>query len=118
MDIREMEAGEELEILVAKKIFRLNFKKNRNYVTGWEVDGFANELERYSRDMNAAMRVFTHFGWQGSIVFSGSEWYCEIMWGFDKSGSGSYVKAEGYTAAEAICKTGLLAQAELAKEES
>ena len=79
-------------------------------------DGYTEEVPEYcpskepSEDISAAMEVFTHLGWQGTVGYSGTIWFCNIMNGFDDDGVAAYGEiGDCSTASEAICKTVLLA---------
>jgi len=116
-DINEMEVGREMDALIAEKV--IGIKPSSKY--GWfgyhpranaecdewqEIEG----VQRYSTDISAAWKVFTHWGWQGTVGFSGDEWFCEIDYGFDENGVMRNAHSSGcYSAPEAICKAALLA---------
>lgn len=114
MNITDMKPGRELDALVAEKV--MNFKRGTHVesgLVGWfREDGtLATNCFRPSTDISAAWEVFTHFGWQGAVGYSGSnDWFCEIMYGFsDIDGTSLYAKSVADTAPEAICKAALMA---------
>ncbi|NTW72886.1 MAG: hypothetical protein HGA49_11690 [Eubacteriaceae bacterium] len=122
--ILAMEPGKEMDALITEKVFKkCPHRTIRSYYcqsdSGQECmdcgeDLFGNRCPQYSTNIATAFELFTKWGYQGSICFSGNEWHCEIMYGFDPAGYGVYVKAEGTSAPEAICKAALLSV--LAKE--
>ena len=98
MDVREMKAGRELDALIHFKVL----KKNSAFL--WDLN--------YSTDIRDAMKVFTHWGWQGMLGFSGTDWFCNIDYGFDKNGVMQNAEATAETAPLAICRAALLAKEE------
>lgn len=65
----------------------------------------------WSTELSAAMELFTYFGWQGTVGYSGTDWFCNIMNGFDDNGSAIYGEVGDCDAApEAISKAALMAK--------
>jgi hypothetical protein len=125
-EILGMEVGNDLDILVAEKVFGWRKGTNEYNILGWQWscqggnpildDGWDGVwvtplscTPNYSTDIKAAWEVFEKFGFQGSVTYSGSYYYCEIMNGWNKTGA-IYGKAENCNSApEAICKAALIA---------
>ena len=130
-EILALQPGRELDAIVAEKVMGFSRKKSPRDING-EFDGLdilvptgidhskfnyppkgeialTYFVPTYSMELTQAWKVFCKFGYQAEVKYSGTDWYCNIMWGFNERGVGRWYCAEGRTAPEAICKAAILA---------
>lgn len=135
-EIEELEAGEELDKLVAIHVMGwsiYHYDKDvpeRCYymLVDSGLDAVADDMpwswrngERkteeeawkdnkpWSTDITAAWKVFEKFGYQGRVGYQGMDYFASVMVGFEDNGDPRYGDAnERSSAAEAICIAALI----------
>lgn len=63
----------------------------------------------FLNDPVLALKVFEKFGFQGSIGYSGGDWFCDIMNGWDDNGAHYGISKDCKSIQEAIYTAALLA---------